>query len=150
MSIEKDIKQKHFKNPYNKVTVNVMFTTSWILSKYAKILKPYNLTEQQYNVLKILRECYPQSANVNYILEGMIDKMSNASRLVDKLVLKNLVKKVKSQYDLRSVDILLTEKGIDLMNELLIVMDNYENSYYGLDEKEVTLLNVLLEKLRNR
>ena len=150
MSIEKDIKQKHFKNPYNKVTVNVMFTTSWILSKYAKILKPYNLTEQQYNVLKILRECYPQSANVNYILEGMIDKMSNASRLVDKLVLKNLVKKVKSQYDLRSVDILLTEKGIDLMNELSIVMDNYEKSYYGLDEKEVNLLNILLEKLRNK
>lgn len=150
MSIEKDIKQKHFKNPYNKVTVNVMFTTGWILSKYAKILKPYNLTEQQYNVLKILRECYPQSANVNYILEGMIDKMSNASRLVDKLVLKNLVKKVKSQYDLRSVDILLTEKGIDLMNELSIVMDNYEKSYYGLDEKEVNLLNILLEKLRNK
>ena len=150
MSIEKDIKQKHFNNPYNKVTVNVMFTTGWMLSKHAKILKPYDLTEQQYNVLKILRECYPQSANVNYILERMIDKMSNASRLVDKLVLKNLVKKVKSKYDLRSVDILLTEKGIDLMNELSIVMDNYENSYYGLDEKEVTLLNVLLEKLRNR
>ena len=110
MSIERDIKQKKFKNPYNKVTVNVMFTTAWILNKYAKILKPYNLTEQQYNVLKILRECYPKPANVNYILEGMIDKMSNASRLVDKLVLKNLVKKVKSKYDLRSVDILLTEK----------------------------------------
>jgi len=148
MSIEKDIKQKDFKNPYNKVTINVMFTTGWILRKYAKILKPYNLSEQQYNVLKILRECYPQSANINYILEGMIDKMSNASRLVDKLVLKNLIKKAKSRYDLRSVDILLTEKGIDLMNELSIVMDNYENSYYGLDEKEVGLLNVLLEKLR--
>jgi DNA-binding MarR family transcriptional regulator len=150
MSIEKDIKQKSFKNPYNKVTVNVMFTTGWLLNKYAKILKPYNLTEQQYNVLKILRECYPQSSTVNYILEGMIDKMSNASRLVDKLVSKELVKKVKSQFDLRSVDILLTEKGIALMDELSIVMNRYENSFYGLDEKEIKLLNLLLEKLRSK
>ena len=150
MSIEKDIKQEKFKNPYNKVTVNVMFTTVWILNKYAKILKPYNLTEQQYNVLKILRECYPQSANVNYILEGMIDKMSNVSRLVDKLVLKNLVKKVKSKYDLRSVDILLTDKGINLVNEISTIMENYEKSQHGLDDKEVYLLDYLLEKLRNK
>lgn len=150
MSIEKDIKQEKFKNPYNKVTVNVMFTTVWILNKYAKILKPYNLTEQQYNVLKILRECYPQSANVNYILEGMIDIMSNVSRLVDKLVLKNLVKKVKSKYDLRSVDILLTDKGINLVNEISTIMENYEKSQHGLDDEEVYLLNSLLEKLRNK
>ncbi len=149
MSIEKEIKQKSFKNPYNKVTVNVMFTTGWILNKYAKILKPYNLTEQQYNVLKILRECSPTSASINYILERMIDRMSNASRLVDKLVSKKLVRKVKSQYDLRSVDILLTEKGVALMDELTIIVGNYENSFYGLDEKEIKLLNILLEKLRN-
>lgn len=150
MSIEKDIKQKSFKNPYNKVTVNVMFTTGWLFNKYAKILRPYNLTEQQYSVLKILRECYPRTSTVNYILEGMIDKMSNASRLVDKLVAKDLAKKVKSQFDLRSVDILLTEKGIVLMDELTKIMHEYENSFYGLDEKEIKLLNSLLEKLRNK
>ena len=150
MSIEKEIKQKVFKNPYNKVTVNVMFTTGWLLTKNSKILKPYNLTEQQYNVLKILRECYPQSANVNFILERMIDKMSNASRLVDKLVLKGLVKKVKSLYDLRSVDILLTEEGIKLADELIVKVTEYENSFYGLNDKEIKLLNVLLEKLRNK
>lgn len=149
MSIEKEIKQKKFKNPYNKVTVNVMFTTGWLLNKYAKILKPYNLTEQQYHVLKILRASYPRTATVNYILEGMIDKMSNASRLVDKLVSKDLVKKVKSQYDLRSVDILLTEKGIVLMHELSEIINEYESSLYGLDENEIRLLNTLLEKLRN-
>jgi DNA-binding MarR family transcriptional regulator len=149
MSIEKDIKQKNFKNPYNKVTVNVMFTTGWLLNKYAKILKPYNLTEQQYNVLKILRECHPRTATVNYILERMIDKMSNASRLVDKLVAKDLVKKIKSQFDLRSVDILLTQKGTALMDELSVIMNEYENSLYGLDEKEIKVLNALLEKLRS-
>lgn len=149
MSIEKDIKQKHFKNPYNKVTVNVMFTNGWLLNEYAQILKPFNLTEQQYNVLKILRECHPRVATVNYILERMIDKMSNASRLVDKLVLKDLVKKFKSKYDLRSVDVILTEKGIKLMDELTNVIDEHEDSFIGLNEKETKLLNFLLEKLRN-
>ena len=149
MSIEKDIKQKKFNNPYNKLTVNVMFTSGWLLREYAKILKPYNLTEQQYNVLKTLRESHPQAATVNYILEGMIDKMSNASRLVDKLVSKELVQKVRSNYDLRSVDILLTEKGIALLNELSIVMNEYDNSSCGLSESEISLLNTLLEKLRN-
>ena len=148
MSIEKDIKQKKFNNPYNKLTVNVMFTTGWLLNKYAKILRPFNLTEQQYNVLKILGESYPKPATVNFILEGMIDEMSNASRLVDKLVSKDLVKKVKSNYDLRSVDILLTQKGITLLNELTLVMSEYDNSHCGLDESEISLLNTLLEKLR--
>ncbi len=149
MSIEKDIKQKKFNNPYNKLTVNVMFTTGWLLNKYAKILRPFNLTEQQYNVLKILRESYPKPVTVNFILEGMIDKMSNASRLVDKLVSKDLVKKVKSNYDLRSVDILLTEKGITLLDELTIVMNDYDNSVCGLNDSEISSLNTLLEKLRN-
>lgn len=148
MSIEKDIKQKKFKNPYNKVTVNIMFTSGWLLNKYAKILKPYNLTEQQYNVLKILRESHPKCATVNFILDGMIDKMSNASRLVDKLVLKKMVKKVKSKYDLRSVDIMLTEKGIELMDELLLIMYDHENTFYGLNDHEVGLLTSLLDRLR--
>ena len=150
MSIEKDIKQKNFRNPYNKVTVNIMFTTAWLFGKYAKILKPYNITEQQYNVLKILRERYPQTATINFILEGMIDKMSNTSRLVDKLVLKGLVKKSKSLYDLRAVDALLTEKGIILLEELSSIIDNFENTFSGLDEDDIGSLNLLLEKIRNK
>lgn len=61
MSIEKDIKQKTFKNPYNKLTVNIMFTPSWLLTKYSKVLKPYGISEQQYSVLKILREHLPET-----------------------------------------------------------------------------------------
>lgn len=150
MSIEKDIKQHSFRNPYNKATVNIMFTTAWIFSKYAKILKPYNITEQQYHVLKILRERHPESATINFILEGMIDKMSNTSRLVDKLVTKDLVKKTTSFYDLRAVDVSLTEKGISLLSELSIVIDDFENAFLKLNEKEVSLLNILLEKIRNK
>ena len=148
MSIENDIKQKTFKNLYNKVTVNIMFTSGWLTNSYAKILKPYNLTEQQYNVLEILQKCYPQVATVNYIIEGMIEKMSNASRLVDKLVLKGLVEKVKSKYDLRSVDVILTEKGITLLDKLSKVIYEHEISTHTLDDNEINILNALLEKLK--
>ena len=148
MSIENDIKQKTFKNLYNKVTVNIMFTSGWLTNSYAKILKPYNLTEQQYNVLEILQKCYPQVATVNYIIEGMIERMSNASRLVDKLVLKGLVEKVKSKYDLRSVDVILTEKGITLLDKLSKVIYEHEISTHTLDDNEINILNALLEKLK--
>ncbi len=148
MSIEKDIKQKNFNNPYHKLTVNMMYTNGWLINRYAKILKPYHLTEQQFNVLKILRESYPRVATINYILEGMFDKMSNASRLVDKLVAKELVQKIKSTYDLRSVDVILTEKGIELMDELSIIINEYELSFLGLEEQELYLLNNLLDRLR--
>jgi DNA-binding MarR family transcriptional regulator len=79
----------------------------------------------------------------------MIDKMSNVSRLVDKLVSKDLAKKVRSNCDLRSVDILLTEKGIALLAELTTIMDEYDDSFCGLNESEISLINTLLEKLRN-
>jgi DNA-binding MarR family transcriptional regulator len=147
MSIEKDIKQKKFKNPYHRVTVNMMYTNGWLINKHSKILKPYNLTEQQFKVLKILLENYSQACSVNFIIERMIDKMSNVSRLVDKLVIKKLVIKVKSNYDLRSVNIILTEKGKNMVEELITIINNYEEFFYGLEESEINLLNKLLEKL---
>jgi DNA-binding MarR family transcriptional regulator len=148
MSIEKEIKQKTFRNPYHKVTVNMMYTNGWLVNKYAKILKPYNLTDQQFKVLKILRECFPHPCSVNFIIEGMIDKMSNVSRLVDKLVAKKLAIRVKSVYDLRSVNVILTEKGKLLIEELNVLVNDYENSFFGLEESEIILLNNFLEKLR--
>ncbi len=149
MSIEKDINQKKFRNPYHKVTINMMYTNSWLINKYAKILRPYNLTDQQFKVLKILRENHPQACSVNYIIEGMVDKMSNVSRLVDKLVAKKLVTKVKSTFDLRSVNVVLTEKGKFIIEELLIVVDDYENSFFGLEVSEIFLLNKFFEKLKS-
>jgi DNA-binding MarR family transcriptional regulator len=80
----------------------------------------------------------------------MIDKMSNTSRLVDKLVSKGFVKKATSHYDLRAVDVLLTEKGITLLDELSSIIDNFENTFLELNEKEIGSLNILLEKIRNK
>jgi DNA-binding MarR family transcriptional regulator len=148
MSIEKEINQKKFRNSFHKVTVNMMFTNGWLAHKYSKILSPYNLTAQQFKVLKILRENQPHACTINFIIEGMVDKMSNVSRLVDKLIAKKLVIKVKSSFDSRSVNILLTENGKLMIDELIVMIKDYENSFFGLEENEINTLNELLEKLR--
>jgi DNA-binding MarR family transcriptional regulator len=150
MSIEKDIKQKSFQNPYNKLTVNLMYTNGWLMNQYAKILKPYNLTEQQCYVLKILRDNYPQSVTINHIIENMIDEMSNVSRLVDKLITKKLVVKEKSIYDLRSLDVKLTEKGVTFFDELTEQIIQWEESFFGANESDLQLLNDLLIRLRKK
>ncbi len=125
-----------------------MYTSGWLTNQYAKIIRPYNITEQQYQVLRILQECYPNAATVNYIIEGMIDKMSNASRLVDKLIAKELVIKVKSSSDMRSVDVLLTDKGLSLLDELNTQICISQEYFLGLDEDELNSLNNLIDILR--
>lgn len=149
MPIEKDIKQKNFKNPYNKLTVNLMYTNGWLTNQYAQILKPYKLSTPQYNVLKILNQNYPQPASINFIIEKMVDKMSNVSRLVDKLIAKQLVIKVKSTQDLRSVNVALTTNGIILLKELSNKIAESEAKFRGLDDSELELLNHLLEKVKS-
>jgi DNA-binding MarR family transcriptional regulator len=150
MSIEKDIKQKTFKNPYNKLTVNLMYTNGWLSNQYARILKPYNLTEQQSYVLKILRDNYPQSVTINYIIENMIDEMSNASRLVDKLIAKKLVVKEKSIHDLRSLDVKLTETGVAFYDEMSEQILKWEKSFFEANESDLQILNELLIRLREK
>lgn len=150
MPIEKDIKQSSFNNPYHKLTVNLMYTNGWLNNQYAKILKPYHITEPQYNVLKILNQIYPQSASINFIIERMLDKMSNVSRLVDKLIAKQLVIKVKSTQDLRSVNVAITANGLILLKELDDKIIESETNFMGLDESEIEFLNNLLEKTRNK
>lgn len=74
ISIEKDTKQRNFRNPFHRLTLNIMFTNGWLPNKYAKILKPYNLTEQQFKALRILREANPQACKVNYIIDSWLIK----------------------------------------------------------------------------
>ncbi len=90
MKIEDEIKQDKFKSEYQKLAINLIFTGNWINSKNAELLKPYKLTSQQYNLLRILRGQYPKPVTVNLLIERMLDKMSNASRIVDRLVKKIL------------------------------------------------------------
>ena len=113
------------------------------------VLKPYDLTLQQYNVLRILRGHYPKPITVIGIIERMLDKMSNASRLVDKLLLKKLVIRHECPNDRRAVDILITQKGLDVLTELDSMQKFWEEKLYGLSEAEANQLSDLLDKMRN-
>ena len=148
MSIETDIKQINFKSPHMKAVVNIIYTNSWLQTAQMEIFKPHDLTIQQYNVLRILRGQYPNPITVIAIIERMLDKMSNASRLVDKLLLKGLAIRTECPNDRRAVDVKITPKGLNLLAELDVLQDSWENSLKGLSEEEALQLSNLLDKIR--
>jgi DNA-binding MarR family transcriptional regulator len=149
MSIEKDIKQqKPFKSTNQKVVVNIMYTSNWMNSEQQGLLKPFDLSPQQYNVLRILRGQFPNPITVNGIIERMLDKMSNASRLVDKLLLKGYVSRCDNATDRRACDIRITETGSQILKQIDEIQLNWESSRQFLTDDEADTLSRLLDKLR--
>lgn len=150
MKIGNEIKQTKFKSEYQKMLINILFTSGWLASKHACNLKPYGISGQQYNILRILRGQHPQPATVNLLIDRMLDKNSNASRLVEKLRLKKLVERAICPDDRRAVNVVITKKGLDLLIEL----DGQEEGFIDkelkkLSEKEAEQINLLLDKLRS-
>lgn len=146
--IEDAIQQKEFKNPFNKAVVNLLYTHSYLVTSQNVLLKPYDLSPEQYNVLRILRGQNGVPTTVSSIQDRMLNKMSNASRLVDKLKSKDLVKREECPSDRRQVDILITEKGLQLLEILERQVDESHKNFLHLNEEEVIQLNDLLDKLR--
>lgn len=148
MKLEDEIYQKKFQSESQKATVNIIFSYNWLSGYQSQILKPHGLTIQQFNILRILRGQHPKPATIKLIKERMLDRMSDASRIVEKLRVKGLVERTVSLSDRRNVDVLITEKGL----ELLADMDNYsnemDNRLSALDEDELKQLNYLLDKMR--
>jgi DNA-binding MarR family transcriptional regulator len=148
MRIEHAIKQKSFKDPYNKALVNLLYTNSYIVARQGKLFKPYGLSPEQYNVLRILRGKHPEPITVSSIQDRMLNKMSNASRLVEKLKQKDLVNRTECPSDRRQVDITITEKGLGTLADLEDKIDNFNRQILNLNESELQQLNELLDKLR--
>lgn len=148
MAIQDDIKQGKFKSVHNKLIVNLMYTNNWLCNSQHKVLKPYGLTIQQYNVLRILRGQYPKPVRVNDIIERMLDKMSNASRLVDKLLQKELVERTECAIDRRAVDVVITQSGLGLLAQLDKKQTQWEKMFHSLNETESEQLSNLLDKMR--
>lgn len=149
MGLEQDIKQRKFDTDHEKAAVNILYTASWIETLNLKRFKPHGITQQQYNVLRILRGSHPKKLMLNDISSRMIDKNSNATRLVEKLRQKNLVTRVQCADNRRQVDIAITEQGLALLAEIDKEADNWINSLKGLTANECETLNALLDKLRN-
>ncbi len=149
MKLEDEIHQKKFSSEFQKLTINLIYTNNWIASKHAEYFKNSDITIQQYNVLRILRGQFPNPSSVKLIKERMLDKMSDASRIIDKLKLKKLVVRKECPNDRRSVDILITEKGLELLKTLDAVDEAPKELFKSLTVSEIKTLNALLDKLRD-
>lgn len=148
MRIEEAIKQKEFKDPHNKVVVNLLYTSSYIVSNQSSLFKPLGLSPEQYNVLRILRGQNGKPITVSSIQERMLNKMSNASRLVEKLKQKDFVIREECPSDRRQVDIMITEKGLAILKELESAVYEFNKQLVNLSEEETIQLNGLLDKMR--
>ena len=146
--IEEAIKQSEFKDSYNKVVVNLLYTHSYLVSFQTAVLKPMDLSPEQYNVLRILRGQQGKPATIAAIQERMLNNMSNASRLVDKLKAKGLVKREECPLNRRQVDVVITEKGLALLELLEPQINAINKKAIHLEDQELDLLNRLLDKLR--
>lgn len=148
MKIEDEIKQKKFSSDYQKAVVNILFTANWLYAQNAQVLKPFGISPEQYNVLRILRGQHPGPASINLIQDRMLDKMSNASRLVEKLRLKKLVERKECKKDRRQVDVVITEKGLEVLKDMDERIRDTEKRFQTLSKEEAITLNKLLDKLR--
>lgn len=147
--LEDAIQQKHFPDVHLKMDINIMFTASWLANIKSRALKEFGISWQQFNILRILKGCHPKPASVRYLAERMIDQTSNASRLVDKLVLKKLVDRNVCPEDRRQVEITLTDHGMQEVGRASLELEGGVKSYlHHLTEEEATQLNALLDKIR--
>jgi DNA-binding MarR family transcriptional regulator len=148
MSIEKDIQQPKFRNEYHKTVVNLIFTYNWITEKTKQFFEKGDITSQQYNILRILRGAGKPLSTLQ-IRQRMLDKMSDTSRIVDRLVKKELVQKVICKTDRRLVDVTITDTGLQLLDRLDSYNEQMDAMLGNLSEEDAKLLNQLLDKIRN-
>jgi DNA-binding MarR family transcriptional regulator len=147
-SIEHEIKQKKFANELVKANVNLMFTANWLHNRIASLLKPHNITHEQFNVLRILKRSHPAKLCQKDILSRMIAPNSNVTLLIKKLKDKNFVAVVQSDRDKREYEITIAENGLALLLEIEPLLQAKITEFNQLDAEEASTLNVLLDKLR--
>lgn len=148
MKIEEEIKQKQFKSEYHKAIVNIIFTYNWLIKNQVEILKPFDITLQQYNILRILRGQYPNPSTIKLMKERMLDRMSDCSRIVDKLLKKGFAERKLCKEDRRNVDVLITKNGLALLKNLDKKLESFDKDLMSLNTSEIKKLNNLLDKLR--
>lgn len=149
MKLEHEISQsKPFRNAYHRASVNLIYTGKWVIKFHHEIFNAFGLTTQQYNILRILRGQYPKAMTVKLIRERMIDKMSDASRIVENLRKKGLVKRIINSNDRRRMDIFINKKGLNIMSKIDKENNRMDKFLKHLNKKEIKQLNLLLDKLR--
>jgi len=148
MSLEEDVKQEKFQSEHQKAAVNILFTGSWLYNINASFLKKFGITPEQFNVLRILRGAHPKTLMLADVTCRMIDKSSNATRLVEKLRQKGLVNREICEDNRRQVDISITDKGLALLKKLDTENGLWIDTLKNITKAEAAELNRILDKLR--
>ncbi len=148
MEIEKEIVSNKFEDNHQKAVVNLIYTYGWLTNHLRQRLNKHKITLQQYNILRILRGSHPRPATINLLKERMLDKMSDASRIVERLVQKQLVQRCVNEKDRRAVDILITEKGLSTLKKMDAEMSSKDILKDNITDKEAAQLSSLLDKMR--
>jgi DNA-binding MarR family transcriptional regulator len=149
MTLEKDIRQTRFRDDYQKAFLNLLVTSYHFTNQLNEFFKTYDITRQQYNVLRILRGQHPSPATVQLIRERMIDKMSDASRIVERLRIKGYLNREGSSSDKRTVRVTITQKGLDLLQSIDPGIIALEKPFRTLRTEEISVFNSLLERIRD-
>ena len=147
MSIDKDINQRSFKSEHQRAIINLIYTYNWTIEHLNGIFEKADLTMQQFNILRILRGNIKPLSTLQ-IRERMLDKMSDTSRIVDRLIIKGLAKKMTCKTDKRLVDVSITEKGKKVLKKIDLQEDEIKNILHALSDKEAKTLNKLLDRIR--
>lgn len=148
MQLEEMIQQENFKSTYHRLAVNLQCTAGWFMRTSSAWLDPYDLSLQQYNILRILQEQHPTPCTATVLQEHMVDPMSNVSRLVEKLRQKGLVARCTCPTDRRAIHVLITDEGLALLDELDRAEAKWIGTFKTLENDEAEALNRLLDKLR--
>jgi DNA-binding MarR family transcriptional regulator len=148
-AIEKEIQQERFASEHEKAAVNILFTSSWLHTLNASRLKKHDITPEQFNVLRILRGSHPTPLMLADITCRMLDKSSNATRLVEKLRQKGFVKREICESNRRQVDISITEKGLAILKAIDQEDTSWVNLLKTISKQEASELNRILDKLRS-
>lgn len=150
MLLEQRIQQSRpFRSEQERAAVNVLYTATWILEHMRDFLAGYGITQQQYNVLRILRGQYPESISTCDIRNRMIDRAPDASRIVDRMIAKNLVQKAPSVKDKRRIDVTITTNGLALLDAISVAMEGPDNLLRRLSTEECKHLNSLLDTMKS-
>ena len=149
MGIDQDIQQSKFRNAHQKAGINLIYTLAWMKDKTKVIFDSEDITAQQFNILRILRGSFPAPLSTLQIRERMLEKMSDTSRIVDRLITKGLVKKVVCKNDRRLVDVIIADKGKKLLERLDARQDEIDGVLGNISEKDANILSDLLDKIRD-
>lgn len=149
MRIEEALKTTRFRSEPHKAILNLLYSAYWFNDNFNQMLKPFGITQEQFNVLRILRGSFPNALCVRDIASRMIEKSSNVPRILDRLARKEYIIRQQSSDDKRETNIVITPQALDLLKKMDVIVTESENNLINLTDEEAFTLNELLEKIRD-